>query len=115
MLPMNLVVVQRLARFMGDAVCNHPSTVSVVRPTILYSPSIPRQTMVIVVRLAMVTVVAMRMTTISITILLIYIFVMLVTVLRRSISIDRRVVSQTIGYTIMFLSEQRCINFEILK
>ena len=82
MLFMNLVIVQRLARFMGDAVCNHPSTVSVVRPTILYSPSIPRQTMVIVVRLAMVTVVAMRMTTVSMNRLLIVFCLMLITVPR---------------------------------
>ena len=98
---------------MGDAVCNHPSTVSVVRPTALHSPSIPRRTMVIVVRLAMVTVVAIRMTTVSINGLLIVVCLMLIIVGRTSSSVAMRVVAITIGCTVRFLPEQRLIDFKI--
>ena len=59
--PIQLVVVRRLARIMGNAVYNLPRMVTSVRPTILYSPTIPRPTMVIVLRLVMVIVIHMRM------------------------------------------------------
>ena len=98
---------------MGDAVCNHPSTVSVVRPTALHSPSIPRRSMVIVVIPAMVTVVAIRMTTVSINGLLVVISLMLIIVLFRSSSVAMRVVAIIICCTVRFLPEQRLIDFKI--
>ena len=98
---------------MGDAVCNHPSTVSVVRPTALHSPSIPRRTMVIVVRLAMVTVVSIRMTTIPIVQLVLVVIFIPIFILRTSSYVALRVTISII-WNVLFLSKERLSNFKII-
>ena len=115
MLPIQLVVVRWLTRTMGDTVCNRLRMVSIVRPTILYSPTIPQSTMVIVLRLAIVVVVRKRMTSTHIYWGFIFIHIMVPPIFYPPIFLHWIVMLVTTASTLRMGSVRFIINIYIFK